>query len=1146
MSKQIYLGKTILHQSENPIQGSWVQLDGEEYYAIQNFDQMPPFLMSIVSPSDHWMYLSSNGSLTAGRANPEQALFPYYTDDKIHDYAEITGSKTILMVTIGETSCLWEPFSVRTKGAYQTTGVLYKNAIGNKVIFEEINHYLQITFRYSWTNSERFGWVRKSSIVNHNDVEVNIDLIDGLQNLLPYGVNRNMQGMLSTLVDAYKKCEMVNDTSLGLFRLSSIPVDKAEPSEALKVTTVWSVGLTKCKYLMSSKQLDQFRFGENIAAENESLGVKGAYLVNAQILLVADEQKDWYTVAEVNQDVSAIVSLMNFFRQEKNPVSLIEQDIQKGSEQLINIVAQVDGLQFTADQQNVKRHFANVLFNNMRGGIPYRDYTVLKTDFSRHIEHFNRPLLNEVSGWLKLLPNELNYFDLINQATENGNADLIRLSLEYLPLMFSRRHGDPSRPWNLFSIKLKNDDGTPSLNYQGNWRDIFQNWEALAVSYPAFLPGIIAKFVNATTIDGFNAYKITRDGIEWEILDPEDPWSNIGYWGDHQIIYLEKLLELSEKLDPGKLQQWLKLPLFAYANVPYCLKSYPNLVKNPQDSILFDDAKNTAIEKLVTEIGADGKLIQLDNKVLQVNLTEKLVVPLFSKLSSFIPGAGIWMNTQRPEWNDANNALVGNGASMVTLYYMRRYVHFLQRLFKSSQNSAIEFSAEVASFLTTLKAIFENQDFQSGALNDKERRRIADQLGEAGSVFRTSVYSGLKGKKQELALDSIVAFLAAVQTSIDQTIGQNKRSDGLFHAYNLISFNEGELKISRLAEMLEGQVAVLSSGYLDPEASLELLNKLRNSALYRPDQASYMLYPNKKLPLFLDKNILSIADIKASKLLAALAQNGETSVIVSDENGSYHFNGLLNNSNALKNALGKLDAAIYSALISEEEVQVISLYEKLFDHQSFTGRSGSFYKYEGLGSIYWHMVSKLLLAVGETITKAIEANKSNLFIAELKKQYNEIRAGIGSHKSPAAYGAFPTDPYSHTPIMLGVQQPGMTGQVKEDVLSRWMELGLEVKNGRLCFHPEWVDVAEFVSGSLAQESYFIQHFNLKIEELTQGLLFSFCHIPIIYQKAAETKIQLELYDGNFLEWNTNELDEKWSSAIFKRSGEVKQITVSFK
>ena len=67
-------------------------------------------------------------------------------------------------------------------------------------------------------------------------------------------------------------------------------------------------------------------------------------------------------------------------------------------------------------------------------------------------------------------------------------------------------------------------------------------------------------------------------------------------------------------------------------------------------------------------MGADGRLLlRPDGSVYHVNLAEKLLVPLLSKLSNLVPDGGIWMNTQRPEWNDANNALVGQGLSMVTL-----------------------------------------------------------------------------------------------------------------------------------------------------------------------------------------------------------------------------------------------------------------------------------------------------------------------------------------------------------------------------------------------------------------------------------------------------------------------------------------------
>lgn len=79
-----------------------VEIEGEKYYKIENSDTLRPFFMSIVSDSDHWMFISSNGGLSAGRKNADFALFPYYTDDKITELADITGSKTIFQIRKGQ------------------------------------------------------------------------------------------------------------------------------------------------------------------------------------------------------------------------------------------------------------------------------------------------------------------------------------------------------------------------------------------------------------------------------------------------------------------------------------------------------------------------------------------------------------------------------------------------------------------------------------------------------------------------------------------------------------------------------------------------------------------------------------------------------------------------------------------------------------------------------------------------------------------------------------------------------------------------------------------------------------------------------------------------------------------------------------
>ena len=67
-----------------PTSEGLVEIDGDDHYAIPGVDEMPPFLMSLVSDGDRWMFLSSTGALTAGRVDATRALFPYETDDRLH------------------------------------------------------------------------------------------------------------------------------------------------------------------------------------------------------------------------------------------------------------------------------------------------------------------------------------------------------------------------------------------------------------------------------------------------------------------------------------------------------------------------------------------------------------------------------------------------------------------------------------------------------------------------------------------------------------------------------------------------------------------------------------------------------------------------------------------------------------------------------------------------------------------------------------------------------------------------------------------------------------------------------------------------------------------------------------------------------
>ena len=110
------LGKWYTRRIRTDCNGTYVTLFGDIYYKIENFDTLEPFFISIVSSSDHWLFIASTGGNSAGRANPEHALFPYYTVDKITENNENTGNKAILFVRRGDQTSLWEPLSDRQKG----------------------------------------------------------------------------------------------------------------------------------------------------------------------------------------------------------------------------------------------------------------------------------------------------------------------------------------------------------------------------------------------------------------------------------------------------------------------------------------------------------------------------------------------------------------------------------------------------------------------------------------------------------------------------------------------------------------------------------------------------------------------------------------------------------------------------------------------------------------------------------------------------------------------------------------------------------------------------------------------------------------------------------------------------------------------
>ncbi len=307
-----------------------------------------------------------------------------------------------------------------------------------------------------------------------------------------------------------------------------------------------------------------------------------------------------------------------------------------------------------------------------------------------------------------------------------------------------------------------------------------------------------------------------------------------------------------------------------------------------------------------------------------------------------------------------------------------------------------------------------------------------------------------------------------------------------------------------------------------------------------------MLYPVRELADFLDRNVIPEVQVNENPLLQALLTTGDHSLLCRDAMGVYRFAADLRHKGDVELRLERLaaDQTVHGETIQQWGPAVVELFENVFQHKSYTGRSGTMYGYEGLGCIYWHMVSKLLLATQENYFRALDEGAAPEVVQRLADAYDRVRSGLGPDKSPQTFGAFPTDPYSHTPATAGARQPGMTGQVKEEILTRFGELGVRVRRGQLQLQPTLLHATEFASA--ASEFQYVDQ-SARVRSVTvpaQGLAFTYCQIPVVYQRSHGTpQVRVIGHDGEVTIINGLRLDADMTRRILRRDGAVARLEV---
>jgi hypothetical protein len=119
----------------------------------------------------------------------------------------------------------------------------------------------------------------------------------------------------------------------------------------------------------------------------------------------------------------------------------------------------------------------------------------------------------------------------------------------------------------------------------------------------------------------------------------------------------------------------------------------------------------------------------------------------------------------------------------------------------------------------------------------------------------------------------------------------------------------------------------------------------------------------------------------------------------------------------------------------------------------------------------------------------------------------------------------------------------MTGQVKEEVLTRLGELGLRVEQGCLVFRPFQLRDTEWLPEPTVFEFLDVADRRVELGLPAGSLAFTFCQVPVVYQQGDRLAVTAVLSDGREVAGEAGVLPADISAAVFQRDGLVERIAV---
>lgn len=818
--------------------------DSKNRFIIENYNKQSCFAsflpgISGIHGTPLWNFYVNRGQAVCsfGSENKDHSIMEFYPAHQSYQLTKTMGFRTFLKVD----GTFYEPFT--------EDAMPHKMYIGmNELEIEETNEALGIRINvlyYTMPNERLGGLVRTVTIHNLTAEEKEIELLDGMPALLPYGIE--LKDMKET-AQTTKAWMQVEDVAQGLpyYRVRIALADAAEVSEV--------------------------EAGNFMISVNE----KGEVLpVIADPELVFDYDTSY-----------------------KNPVNFMQTEV-------LTLAA---SRQLTANQvpsgfacAHEKLKDSYTLYSVYgQAGTKELFHTFAKSGLNRSFftkkQEENDAIIQELANNIATETADP-VFDAYCKQTYIDNVLRggypVALPGGHVFYVYSRKHGDVERDYNFFSM-------LPEYYSQGNgnFRDVNQNRRS-DIYFANFVGDYNIKvFYNLIQLDGYNplqvkqiTYSLRADAKELvlskvtdnrEVLDalfektftPGNLYAQIynrkvglcmeedaffalvmehsvenlnadfgeGYWSDHWTYNLD-LVDAYLSVYPEHEETLLfEDKTYTYyeskATVLPRKKRYVRTEKGVRQYHSIDEEQKAAVthDKARTGYGT--------GEVYRSNLATKLVLMSVLKFDTLdMKGIGIEMEGGKPGWYDALNGLPGLfGSSVCETYELQRMLLYLRKVLTKYPRS-IELPKEAAGLLMqtaqALQAYKEHGD----------RLTVWNETNLAKEAYREKTAFGIDGAEVFVEVETLLAILDAMISYVEEGISLGcSQKDGIAPAYMAYSMSDYTEEAGRIVPM-DLQIVDIPLFLEGPVRYLKLpQTKATKEALYEKVKASAMY--DRKLDMY--------------------------------------------------------------------------------------------------------------------------------------------------------------------------------------------------------------------------------------------------------------------------------------------------------